>query len=386
MFPGYDAVFSLRPLRLALCAWPFALGPSRHPVPRTLIFDLSEVLIAGLLGIEKPLAARLGIPKRAVLPAFAGQLLEHLCCGRLTEDEYLARILKKQRWDIPPAEVKRIIRRNFHRRVPGMHRLIARLARRYELVLLSDHAAEWASYIRGIRPWLNIFEARFFSFELKQTKRKPSTFQRVLGVIGRRPDECLLVDDSAQNVQAAATIGLPGIRFTTAKALARELAGPLKPLRFREPGRLSDGDLELVLIARQPANTIWRHTPAYEFEMRRAGTATRLGAIRLRIGSARRLRYPGHLGYEVDEGFRGHRYAARSCRLLRPFALAHGLSAVWLTVDPKNLASQRTCQIIGARYVETVRIPKDHEMYRHGARYRRRYRLELKPASVKSDH
>jgi FMN phosphatase YigB (HAD superfamily) len=346
-------------------------------MPRTLIFDLSEVLIAGLLGIEKPLASRLRIAKRAVRPAFTGQLLEELCCGRISEDEYLTRILARKRWRIAPAEVKRIIRENFHRRVPGMQRLIPRLARRYELVLLSDHAAEWAAHIREVHPWLGIFKSQFFSFELKQTIREPSTFQRVLAAIGRRADVCLLIDDSAKNVIAAASIGLPGIRFTSARALARELGAPRTPFRFRTPGRLIDGDLELVLVARQPADTVWRHLPAYEFEMRRTGTATRLGAIRLRIGPARRLRYPGHIGYEVDEQFRGHRYAARSCRLLLPLARAHGLRAVWLTVDPRNIPSQRTCEILGARYVETVRIPEGHEMYRQGARYRRRYRLDL---------
>jgi tagatose 1,6-diphosphate aldolase len=349
-------------------------------MPRTLIFDLSEVLIAGLLGIEKPLAARLGIPRRAVLPAFAGRLLEELCCGRVSEDEYLAWILKRQRWRLAPADVKRIIRANFHRRVQGMQRLITRLARHYELVLLSDHAAEWAAYIQGIHPWLKIFKARFFSFELKQTKREPSTFQRVLAAIGRRPDECLLIDDSAQNVRAAAAVGLRGIRFTSAAALARAIAAPRPPFRFRKPGRLVDGDLELVLVARQPADPIRRYVPQYQFEMRRTGTTKRLGLVRLRIGSARRLRYPGQIGYEVDEAFRGHRYAARSCRLLLPLARAHGLRAVWLTVDPENIPSQRTCAILGANYVDTVRIPKNHEMYRHGARYRRRYRLALRPA------
>ncbi|HUJ43802.1 MAG TPA: HAD-IA family hydrolase, partial [Opitutaceae bacterium] len=238
----------------------------------------------------------------------------------------------------------------------------------------------WAAYIHGIHPWLQIFKARFFSFELKQTKREPSTFQRVLAAIRRDPGQCLLIDDSAKNVMAAASIGLPAIRFTSARALARELGAARKPFRFRTPGRLIDGDLELVLIARQPANMVWHHAPAYEFEMRRTGTATRLGRIRLRVGPARRLRYPGHIGYEVDEGSRGHRYAARSCRLLLPLARAHGLSAVWLTVDPQNAASQRTCAIIGARYVDTVRIPKGHEMYRHGARYRRRYRLGVRQA------
>jgi HAD superfamily hydrolase (TIGR01509 family) len=192
-------------------------------VARTLIFDLSEVLIAGLLGIEKPLAARLHLDEATVLPAFAGRPLVDLCCGRLSEDEYLARILRRQQWDVTAAEVKRIIRRNFHRHVPGMAPLLRRLARTHELVLLSDHAAEWAAYIRRIHPWLKIFPHRFFSFELKQTKRSSSTFRKVLAAIGRRPGECLLVDDSAQNLAAAAAIGLAGIRFTSAAALARDL-------------------------------------------------------------------------------------------------------------------------------------------------------------------
>jgi HAD superfamily hydrolase (TIGR01509 family) len=195
-------------------------------MPRTLIFDLSEVLIAGLLGIEKPLAARLQIDEQTVVPAFAGQLLEDLCCARLSEDEYLARILRQQQWNLSAPEVKRIIRDNFHQRVPGMEDLVGRLARRHELILLSDHAAEWVAYIRGIHPFLDVFRARFFSFELKQTKREPSTFQKVLAAIGRRSDDCLLVDDSALNVRAAAAIGLPGLRFTSAEALARELAAP----------------------------------------------------------------------------------------------------------------------------------------------------------------
>jgi len=344
---------------------------------RTLVFDLSEVLIAGLIGIEQPLAARLRRKPATILRAFDTPGLQKLCRGRMTEDEYLARILERQRWEISAADLKRIIRRNFRRRVPGMAPLLRRFAPHHELVLLSDHAAEWAAHIRRIHPWLRLFRRRFFSFELGQLKRNPSTFRQMLAALGRRPDECLLIDDSPRNVASAAVAGLAGIRFTSAAALARKLAPWLKPFRFRDPGRLVDGDLELVLTARQPADPIKQHVPGYEFEMRRTGTATRLGIIRLRIGSARALRYAGHIGYEVAPAHRGHRYSARACRLLLPFARKHGLKAVWLTTDPANRPSQRICDLIGARRVETVRLPRDHEMYRRGARRRRRYRLAL---------
>jgi predicted acetyltransferase len=147
--------------------------------------------------------------------------------------------------------------------------------------------------------------------------------------------------------------------------------------KFMKSGKLIDSDLELVLVKQTPADIIKGYAPGYEFEMRRSGKTTVLGTIRLRIGSAVGLRYPGHIGYEVKKRYRGHRYAVRSCQLLLPLALAHGLKALWLTVDPNNPASRKTCEILGARYVETIPVPMEHPMYSEGARFRRRYRLEV---------
>jgi RimJ/RimL family protein N-acetyltransferase len=62
-------------------------------------------------------------------------------------------------------------------------------------------------------------------------------------------------------------------------------------------------------------------------------------------------------------------------------AIAHRLKRVWLTVDRKNIPSQKICEILGAKPLETVRIPPSHEMYRLGARYRRSYLVDLKKIS-----
>src|SRR5437667_11485110 len=153
------------------------------------------------------------------------------------------------------------------------------------------------------------------------------------------------------------------------------------PFTFLRPGKLVDEDLELVLTRTVEADPTKHHVPMYEFDLRHSSQLVTMGKVRLRIGSARALRYHGHIGYEVRQRFRSHRYAARSCQLLLPLAYAHGLKALWLAVDPANIPSQKTCQIIGAKYIETVRIPHDHEIYRGGARYRRRYRLGLGPIS-----
>ncbi len=149
------------------------------------------------------------------------------------------------------------------------------------------------------------------------------------------------------------------------------------PFTFRKPGRLIDGDLELVLVKTEPADPVTGWVPQYHFEMRHPGEYMPLGLIRFRIGSESSLLYAGNIGYEVNEEFRGHRYAARACRLIFPLAMAHGLKSVWLTVDPHNASSLKTCEIIGAKHVETVRIKKGHPMYGQGSPYRRRFRGDL---------
>jgi HAD superfamily hydrolase (TIGR01509 family) len=190
---------------------------------QTIILDLSEVLIAGLLGIEVPLAQRLGVPSSTNLPAFGGDLLQELCCARLTEDEYLERIIDRQGWRVSAEHLKPVIRRNFHRHVPGMQPVLSRLEPRYELVLLSDHALEWMAYIRRVHSFFTRFRASFFSYELGRTKSDPTTFALVLDELGRRPRQCLFVDDSERNVATARSVGLPSIRFADSAQLVRQL-------------------------------------------------------------------------------------------------------------------------------------------------------------------
>lgn len=148
--------------------------------------------------------------------------------------------------------------------------------------------------------------------------------------------------------------------------------------KFLNPGTLIDGDLRLVLVKKYPANLKKKHVPGYQFDMRKVGSGRRMGRITLRVGSSRVLRCPGQVGYEVNKKYRGHRYATRGCRLLLSLASAHGFKALWINCDPKNKASARTLELAGGRYIETIRIPRTHEMYKKGGRYLRRYRIDLK--------
>ena len=147
---------------------------------------------------------------------------------------------------------------------------------------------------------------------------------------------------------------------------------------FHDPGELIDGDLRLVLITKYPGNPATGLAPVYRLKMTLVGHDEEIGRIELRVGNTNHiLMYGGHIGYRVTPKHRGHRYAARACRLMIPLARSHDLKPIWITCNPDNIASRRTCEIVGAELVEIVELPEDTYMYRNGERHKCRYRLDV---------
>ena len=147
---------------------------------------------------------------------------------------------------------------------------------------------------------------------------------------------------------------------------------------FLEPAPLIDGDLRLVLVESIPANPARGFVPCYHFAMHATQQDLHLGDIYLRIGKTQNLlMYGGQIGYGVAPAHRGHRYAARSVRLLLPLARAHGLTPLWITCNPDNYASRRSCELAGATLVEIVDVPPGTEEYDEGEYQKCRYRIDL---------
>jgi len=146
---------------------------------------------------------------------------------------------------------------------------------------------------------------------------------------------------------------------------------------FLDPGRLIDNDLELVLVEKKPAVPEKGYFPSYTFEMRNVQSGEKIGSVNLRIGNNDNTKYGGHIGYSVIEKYRGHHYTARSCKLLFPVAKKHKLNPVWITCNPENIASRRTCERVGGKMIEIVDLPEANEQYKKGDRQKCRYRFDL---------
>lgn len=147
--------------------------------------------------------------------------------------------------------------------------------------------------------------------------------------------------------------------------------------------------LRVAPWGQEPADSSPGRVPQYHFWMRirphvppkignRAPPVEIAGGIGLRAGSTHAIEmYYGHFGYHVYPPARGHHYAERSCRLLLPLARQHGLKTLWVTCNPDNYASRRTCEALGGRLVSIVPVPESDPLYLRGEREKCRYRIDL---------
>ena len=164
-----------------------------------------------------------------------------------------------------------------------------------------------------------------------------------------------------------------GQRFEMFRDTVRQLP---EQSSFYDVSDLRSDEIFLRLVRTCEAQPEKQWVPAYHFEIC-LSDGTKIGKCDLRIGHNDKLYIGGNIGYEKDETYRGHRYAAKACELLFTQARKHDLGYVIITCIPSNDASARTCELAGGTYLETVDIPEDNEMYAEGKRQVKVYRFEM---------
>lgn len=103
----------------------------------------------------------------------------------------------------------------------------------------------------------------------------------------------------------------------------------------------------------------------------------KIGECNLRVGHNDKIYLGGNIGYQIDENFRGHHYAAKACELLFALAREHELGYLIITCEPNNIASLRTCERLGGTLLEIADIPETSDMYQAGIRKVNVYRFVL---------
>lgn len=94
----------------------------------------------------------------------------------------------------------------------------------WPLYLLSNFSVEKFELIRSQHSYLDLFDDIIISGEIGIVKPEPAIFQQALTRINRTAQECLFIDDSAANIEAARTLGFQVIHYHSPAQLRSELA------------------------------------------------------------------------------------------------------------------------------------------------------------------
>ncbi len=146
---------------------------------------------------------------------------------------------------------------------------------------------------------------------------------------------------------------------------------------FLETEHLRDGEIYLKLYRTITAADAKVHAPVYVFNICLINTEIIVGEINLRVGENSSIFYNGNIGYEVIEQYRGNHVALKASKLIISLAKQHNMKALLITCNPDNLASRRTCELMGAKLLQIADLPQDSELYLEGERQKCIYRIEL---------
>lgn len=137
---------------------------------------------------------------------------------------------------------------------------------------------------------------------------------------------------------------------------------------------LGDGEIDIVLYEKYPGDSEKGFVPAYKFNIVLHKTGEKIGHINLRLGDTEKVaNYIGHIGYGVEELYRGRRIASRACNLIKKVADDLGMKRLIITCNPDNYASRRTCEIIGAKLIDIIDIPETSDAHGIGESQKCRY-------------
>ena len=94
----------------------------------------------------------------------------------------------------------------------------------HELHALTNWSAETFPIARERYGFLERFRTILVSGDEKLMKPEPAIFELMLDRIGHSAERCLFIDDSAKNIEAAASLGFDTIHFSSPEELQTELS------------------------------------------------------------------------------------------------------------------------------------------------------------------
>jgi putative hydrolase of the HAD superfamily len=206
----------------------------------TVIFDFGYVLsLPPQTSDYQRLATLAGIDGKPFEKIYWGQRADY-DRGAIDGPAYWRRIAEAAGKELASAQIDSLIAADiaiWMRANPVMMEWLRTLkSRGLKIAVLSNMPIEISRYMRQYAPWFRDFDYVCFSAEVQLAKPDAAIFYTCLKVLRSRPEECLFIDDRAENVEAARALGLQALKFVSVQELAAEVQS------FNLPPPVAAGD------------------------------------------------------------------------------------------------------------------------------------------------
>jgi FMN phosphatase YigB (HAD superfamily) len=177
----------------------------------SVIFDLSEVLLPGMIGVEDQLSAKTGLPKDSFTRAMGsfphyvvGNNLDDLLKGHLSYEQYRDAVLRTAGLPQSSSPVfDAACLSMFDKPYDYTEELLSTLAAKCDIFLLSDHCETWVRWIKEKHWFIALFKDVVWSYEIGATKRESKPFEVIMSRNALKAESCLFVDDLERNIDGS---------------------------------------------------------------------------------------------------------------------------------------------------------------------------------------
>lgn len=190
-----------------------------------IVFDLFGVVIAfDDALVTRRLAEHCADPRSACLALRDIVSDAELIRGKVSLSEFHSRLVDRHGLSLDLNAFEKLWQMPYSESMPGMRELLQDLAGRTRIVLLSNVDQHYWRTIRDRHDELEYFDRLVLSWEVGRAKPEPEVFEIAAEAAGTEARRCYFVDDKAENVKAAALMGMRSHLFGGVARLREDLS------------------------------------------------------------------------------------------------------------------------------------------------------------------
>lgn len=165
-----------------------------------------------------------GIPKEKLEYCFSvsGPLGDY-SAGKIDKKKFWKRATEYLNIDKKIVKSMEPLRWTSFKPIKGMKRLVAKLRKKYKIILVSGNEVDRVKFLNKKYKFLKNFDQHFFTYEYRTNKPDAKLCEIAIWTMKVKPTECVMVDDVSSYLENCRKLGVHTILFRNPEQFKKSL-------------------------------------------------------------------------------------------------------------------------------------------------------------------